>query len=94
MATITAKELALLAGTDAKSMRRFIRAQAKAGDGAIIDACGQGNRYNIDADDARALLAAFAASNRANRTNAPVRSVEALQALVFATDETDEAPVA
>lgn len=94
MATITAKELAVLCETDPKSMRRFIRAQAKAGDGSIIDACGQGNRYNIDVDDAKALVAAFKASARSHAPNAPVRSAEALQALVFGTPDTDATPVA
>lgn len=86
MATITAKELALLCNTDPKSMRRFIRAQAKAGDGAIIDACGAGNRYAIDALDVRALVAAFAASNRPHAAQAAPRSVEALKALLAAAE--------
>jgi hypothetical protein len=83
MATITAKELAVLCETDPKSMRRFIRSQAKAGDGAIIDACGQGNRYNIDVEDAKRLVNAFKASNRSHATNVPARSASELQDLVF-----------
>jgi hypothetical protein len=81
MATITAKELALLCETDPKSMRRFIRSQAKAS-GSIIDACGQGNRYAIDVLDADALVQAFKASNRSHAPQAPARSVDELRALL------------
>jgi hypothetical protein len=91
MATITAKELALLCDTDPKSMRRFIRAQAKAGDGSIIDACGQGNRYAIDASDANALVNAFKASNRSHSSNAPARSVDELRAMLAEAEAAETA---
>lgn len=89
--TISAKELALLAGTDAKSMRRFIRAQAQT-DAAVIGACGQGNRYEIDVTDAAALVEAFKAHG-GRKAHAPSqsRSLDVLAALVFGTPDEDDA---
>lgn len=72
MADVTAKELAKMAGTDGKRMRRFIRAQAQE-KGAIIGACGQGNRYAISASDARKLVNAFWKANPSLAPKAPAR---------------------
>lgn len=60
--TMTAKEIAIACNTDAKRMRRFIRAQAKQ-DKPLLAACGQGNRYAIPAATAKALIAAFKAAH-------------------------------
>lgn len=76
---ITAKELALVAGTTPKAMRRFIR--------AADEGCGRGNRYAFSPAEAKAIIAAFrtAAANRST-TAAPVRSLDELNELL-ADDE-------
>lgn len=58
--TLSAKEVAKMAGTDAKRLRRFIRS-----DSSGITACGQGNRYEFTQAQARKLVAAF------NKANSP-----------------------
>lgn len=95
MATFTAKELALLAGTDAKTFRRYVRAQA-ASTTPIVHACGQGNRYGFSQEDAHALVEGFAAWRRTNgRKDAPARTLAELHALMqqdedgFPGDEID-----
>jgi len=90
MATITAKELAVLAGTDAKRMRSFIRSSAKTGSG-LLDACGQGNRYAIDVADASAIVAAFKASNRTHASQAAPRSLAELRALLAEAEAAEAA---
>lgn len=77
---VSAKALALACDTDAKSMRRFIRAQASKDD-AIISACGQGNRYAITPAQAKRLVAAFRASKRMRPSDEP---------FVLDDDEQDE----
>jgi len=72
MADVTAKELARMAGVDPKRMRRFIRAQASE-KGAIISACGQGNRYAISGADARKLVNAFHKAYPQYAPKAPAR---------------------
>lgn len=90
MATqFTAKEMATLCGTDAKTFRRFVRSQA-ASDTPIINACGQGNRYAFDAETARRLRDAFATWSDRKRTNAPERSLETLQT-ILGDDVNDDA---
>lgn len=82
MATqFTAKEMALLCNTDAKTFRRFVRSQA-ASDTPIINACGQGNRYTFDSETARRLRDAFATWADRKRTNAPERSIDELNAMI------------
>lgn len=89
MATqFTAKEMAVLCGTDAKTFRRFVRSQA-ANDQPIINACGQGNRYTFDAETARRLRDAFASWDARKRSNAPARSESELNALIEDGDEID-----
>jgi hypothetical protein len=80
MATITAKELALLCDTDPKSMRRFIRSTD------LILNCGQGNRYSIDTADATALIAAFKATSTP-RAATPTRDIATLTALLASAFE-------
>lgn len=77
---ITAKELALLAGVNAKAFRRFIR--------ATDSGCGKGNRYGFSPSEAKALLAGFKAAqaNRAS-TAQPTRTAEELEALLADDDE-------
>jgi hypothetical protein len=84
----TAKEMALLCGTDAKTFRRFVRSQA-ASDQPIINACGQGNRYTFDAETARRLRDAFGSWAERKRSNAPERSIADLESLI-SDDESDE----
>lgn len=61
--TLSAKEVAKMAGTDPKRFRRFIRSQG----GGI----GQGNRYEFTQSEAKRLVAAFAKANSPKAPDAP-----------------------
>lgn len=89
-ARFTAKEIAVLAGTTAKRMRSFIRAQDEKGT-PIVDPVGSGARYSFTAAEAHALVQGF----RVRRISAgsPVtRDAETLRMLLadaLADAETD-----
>jgi hypothetical protein len=89
MATsFTAKEMAALCGTDPKTFRRYVRAQATHDD-AIASACGQGNRYGFDAEQARALRDGFAAWAASKGTHAPERTLAELEDALDDSGEED-----
>lgn len=53
---LSAKEAAKAIGTDARTLRKFIRS-----DNSGFDACGQGNRYEFNSNEVKALKKAFVA---------------------------------
>lgn len=65
MATITAKELAVACDTDARTVRKFLRAHFEKG-----TTPGKGSRYAIEKRQVKSLTKAFAAWDAA-RTPAP-----------------------
>ena len=54
----SAKEAAIQLGTDARTLRKFIRSAPK---GLSIDPVGQGNRYEFTAKDIKSMKKAFTA---------------------------------
>jgi hypothetical protein len=62
MATITAKELANRLDTDPRTVRKFLRDNAKAQGGEVgKDTPGKGKRYAIEAREVASLKKGFAA---------------------------------
>jgi hypothetical protein len=60
MAYVTVKEAAGVIGTDAKTLRRFMRAYVTRMGGVVgVDTPGRGGRYAIDADHVDAIAQAF-----------------------------------
>jgi hypothetical protein len=78
----TASEIAEQAGVDGKTFRSFVRRQASHAN-AIVSACGQGNRYDFSADEALALLDAFATQGNVKHSQ-PKRSAESVADLLEA----------
>jgi hypothetical protein len=77
-ADITAKDLAVEAGTDPKTMRKFLRSHLDATERSD-EKPGQGGRYAFTRKEANKLLKAFAAqaSSNAERKAAKAASSEA-----------------
>lgn len=60
--TLSAKEVATELGTDARSLRKFLRSEAKSKGGVIgVDTPGKGKRYAILASKVKAMKPRFAA---------------------------------
>ena len=69
MATRSPKDIALEFGTDAKTLRKFLRSDAK-GKGA--ETPGKGHRWEIEARSVKSLQKRFNAWNEARSAKSPI----------------------
>lgn len=81
--TLTVKDVAADFGTDPRTLRKFLRSQAKAAGGTIgVDTPGKGGRYSFEPKEVRAMKKAFAtfkaaeAEARAERAAAKAAAAE------------------
>lgn len=75
MTTITAKELATRLDTDARTVRKFLRADAAANEAPTP---GKGARYSIEAKQVASLKKRFKAWDAARTPAAPADEVEVI----------------
>jgi DNA-binding transcriptional MerR regulator len=67
----SAKEVARALGTDARTLRKFLRSEA-----SPFEAVGQGGRYNFDDEDVEVLRKAFNKENAKKKTPAKPKVIE------------------